>query len=78
MRAAEMVQRLTDFSALEDGIETIARASGASRALRLAGVLVMVTMLGATLAACGRCGDFLSSSLGQIGACHKDSSSPQQ
>jgi hypothetical protein len=38
------------------------------RALRLMGVLAMAAML----AACGRCGDFLSSSLGQIGACHSD------
>ena len=44
-----------------------------SRALRLLCVVAMGTML----AACGRCGDFLSSSLGQIGACHSDAP-PQQ
>jgi len=38
------------------------------RALRLLGVLAIAAML----AACGRCGDFLSSSLSQIGACHSD------
>jgi hypothetical protein len=38
------------------------------RVLRLLAVLALGTML----AACGRCGDFLSSSLGQIGACHSD------
>jgi hypothetical protein len=40
-----------------------------ARALRLFCVMAM----GVTLAACGRCGDFLSSSQGQIGACHSDS-----
>ena len=49
------------------------------RALRLLCVLAMGTML----AACGRCGDFLPSSLGLIGlmgalgACHSDPP-PQQ
>jgi hypothetical protein len=43
------------------------------RALRLLGVLA----IGAMLAACGRCGDFLPSSLSQIGACHSDPP-PQQ
>jgi hypothetical protein len=40
-----------------------------ARALRLLCILAM----GTALAACGRCGDFLSSSMGQIGACHSDS-----
>jgi hypothetical protein len=44
------------------------------RAIRLLGALAMVTMLGPMLAACGRCGDFLSSSQTQIGACQKDPS----
>ena len=50
-----------------------------SRALRLLCALAMGTML----AACGRCGDFLSSSLGPMnplgpmGACHSDPP-PQQ
>ena len=50
-----------------------------SRALRLLCVLAMGTML----AACGRCGDFVWSSLGPIGttgpmgACHSDPP-PQQ
>ena len=39
------------------------------RALRLLGFLAV----GLSLAACGRCGDFLSSSQGQIAACHSDS-----
>jgi hypothetical protein len=39
-----------------------------ARALRLLCVLAM----GTALAACGRCGDFLPSSQGQIGACHSD------
>ena len=39
-----------------------------ARALRLLCLLAM----GATLAACGRCGDFLGSSQSQIGACHSD------
>jgi hypothetical protein len=39
-----------------------------ARALRLLCVLAM----GATLAACGRCGDFLSPTQSQIGACHGD------
>ena len=43
------------------------------RSLRLLGILAMGTML----AACGRCGDFLPSSLSQIGACHSDPP-PQQ
>jgi hypothetical protein len=43
------------------------------RALRLLGVLALGTML----AACGHCGDFLSSSMGQIGACRSDQP-PQQ
>jgi hypothetical protein len=50
------------------------RSAGVMRAL---GVVAMAVLLGATLAACGRCGDFLSSSLGQIGACHSDAP-PQQ
>jgi hypothetical protein len=33
--------------------------------------------MGAMLAACGRCGDFLPSGLGQSGACHSDPP-PQQ
>ena len=40
--------------------------------MRLLGVVAMAVLLGTTLAACGRCGDFLSSDLGQIGACHSD------
>ena len=40
-----------------------------ARALRLLCVLAM----GATLAACGHCGDFPWSSQGQIGACRSDS-----
>jgi hypothetical protein len=40
------------------------------------GVLATVAILGTALAACGRCGGFLSSSLGQIGVCHSDA--PQQ
>jgi hypothetical protein len=46
------------------------------RALRLLCILAMGTML----AACGRCGDFLSSRLGPMGpmgACHSDPP-PQQ
>jgi hypothetical protein len=39
------------------------------RTLRLLCILAM----GMALAACGRCGDFLSSSQGQIGACHSES-----
>jgi hypothetical protein len=38
---------------------------------------VAVLALGTMLAACGRCGDFPSSSLGEIGACHSDPP-PQQ
>jgi hypothetical protein len=45
--------------------------------LRLASVVAMAVLLGMTLAACGRCGDFLSSSLGQIGACHSDAPARQ-
>jgi hypothetical protein len=50
------------------------RPEGVMRAL---GIVVMAVLLGATLAACGRCGDFLSSSLGQIGACHSDAPARQ-
>jgi hypothetical protein len=39
-----------------------------ARALRLLCLLAM----GATLAACDRCGNFLPTSLGQSGACHSD------
>jgi hypothetical protein len=46
-------------------------------AMRLLTVLALVTILGTTLAACGRCGDFVWSSMGQIGACHSDAP-PQQ
>ena len=45
--------------------------------MRLLGVVAMAVLLGTTLAACGRCGDFLSSSLGQIGACHSDAPARQ-
>jgi hypothetical protein len=48
-----------------------------ARVMRALGVVAMAVLLGATLAACGHCGDFLSSSLGQIGACHSDAP-PQQ
>jgi hypothetical protein len=48
------------------------RPSFGVRTMRVLGVLAMVTILGTMLAACGRCGDFLPSSLGQIGACHSD------
>jgi hypothetical protein len=50
-----------------------------SRALRLLCVMAMSTML----AACGRCGDFVWSSLGPVGslgpmgACHSDPPPPQ-
>jgi hypothetical protein len=60
----------------QGGRESIAAAPRShlgGRALRLMGVLALATML----AACGRCGDFMSSSLGQIGACHSDPP-PQQ
>jgi hypothetical protein len=43
------------------------------RALRLLGLLA----IGLSLAACGRCGDFLPSSQSQLGACHSDPP-PQQ
>ncbi len=43
-----------------------------AQALRLLAVLAM----GAMLAACGRCGDFLGSSQSQIGACHSDRPQP--
>jgi hypothetical protein len=42
-------------------------------ALRLVGILA----IGTTLAGCGRCGDFVWSSLGQIGACHSDAPARQ-
>jgi hypothetical protein len=48
-----------------------------ARVMRALAVVAMAVLLGATLAACGHCGDFLSSSLGQIGACHSDAP-PQQ
>jgi hypothetical protein len=50
------------------------RLAGMVRAL---GVVAIAVLLGTTLAACGRCGNFLSSSLGQVGACHSDAP-PQQ
>jgi hypothetical protein len=53
------------------------RLEKAASAMRVLGVLAMAALLGTMLAACGRCGDFLSSSLGQIGACHSDAP-PQQ
>ena len=40
--------------------------------MRVLGVVAMAVLLGTTLAACGRCGGFLWSSSGQIGACHSD------
>jgi hypothetical protein len=52
-------------------VPTTARGRGA-QALRLLAVLAM----GTTLAACGRCGDFLGSSESQIGACHSDRPQP--
>jgi hypothetical protein len=70
MRGTEMAQQP----------EQLKRAAGRRvlpTTLRLLGVLAMVTILGTMLAACGRCGDFLSSSLGQIGACHSDAPPPQ-
>jgi len=45
--------------------------------MRVLGVVAMAVLLGTTLAGCGRCGDFLSSSLGQIGACHSDAPARQ-
>jgi hypothetical protein len=45
--------------------------------MRVLGVAAMAVLLGTTLAACGRCGDFLSKSLGQIGACHSDAPARQ-
>ena len=45
--------------------------------MRVLGVVAMAVLLGTTLAGCGRCGDFLSSSLGQIGACHSDAPAQQ-
>ena len=51
-----------------------------TKAMRLMGVLAMIAVVGTTLAACGRCGDFVWSSLGpagSLGACHSDPP-PQQ
>jgi hypothetical protein len=45
--------------------------------MRVLGVVAMAVLLGTTLAACGRCGDFVWSSLGQIGACHSDAPARQ-
>ena len=52
------------------------RPNSGGLTLRVLGVLATVAILGTALAACGRCGGFLSSSLGQIGVCHSDA--PQQ
>ena len=65
MRGTEMAQQPEQF-------EGAAGRRVLPTTLRLLGVLAVVTILGTSLAACGRCGDFLSSSLGQIGACHSD------
>jgi hypothetical protein len=43
-----------------------------AKTVRVLGVVATVALLGAALAACGRCGGFLWSSSGQIGACHSD------
>jgi hypothetical protein len=87
MRGDDMAQQPGQFSGLgRDGAASlyprlcgegsavrVARCGIAVRALRLLCVLGIGTML----AACGRCGDFLPSSQGQIGACHSDAP-PQQ
>jgi hypothetical protein len=59
------------------GSEMAQQSERPMKAIRLLGVLATIALLGATLAACGRCGDFVWSSLGQIGACHSDAP-PQQ
>jgi hypothetical protein len=64
-RGTEMPQQPGQFQ--EQAGRPITREWGA-RAARLLGVIALGTML----AACGRCGDFLSSDLGQIGACRSD------
>jgi hypothetical protein len=65
MRGAEMAQQPQQF-------ESASCRRVLPTTLRMLGVLAMVTVLGTMLAACGRCGDFLSSS-----ACHSDAP-PQQ
>jgi hypothetical protein len=46
-------------------------ATGIARLLRVARLACLLAAAMA-LAACGRCGDFLSLSQDQIGACHSD------
>jgi hypothetical protein len=63
MRVTEMPQQMERGSAVP-----MTTTDWQVRALRLLCVLA----IGMTLAACGRCGDFLSSSQSQIDACHSD------
>jgi hypothetical protein len=63
-----MPQQPEQFQPQAGPIGRVTAKTRGAQALRLLAVLA----LGTTLAACGRCGDFLGSSQSQIGACHSD------
>jgi hypothetical protein len=67
-RGTEMPQQPGQFQEQADRPVPVTTRGWGARAVRLLGIIALGTML----AACGRCGDFLSSDLGQIGACHSD------
>jgi hypothetical protein len=63
-----MPQQPGQFQEQADRPAPVTTRDWGTRTVRLLGIIALGTML----AACGRCGDFLSSDLGRIGACHSD------